>query len=201
MQLIVITLPHFFEGEAEAMCLLFDAGLNVLHLRKPRCNENELLTLLNQIPASFHNRIVLHEPFACINQFRLKGIHLNSRNKNIPEGFTGSISRSCHSLDEIAVNKPSDYVFLSPIFDSISKEGYSSNFTGSELREACRNGIITSRVIGLGGIDENTIPHITEMGFGGVAVLGGIWKNYATTLDKDKLLVRFNNLLKCLNSI
>ena len=35
MKLITITVPDFFEGEADAITSLFDAGLEILHLRKP----------------------------------------------------------------------------------------------------------------------------------------------------------------------
>lgn len=35
MKLITITQPAFFEGEAEAITSLFDAGLEILHLRNP----------------------------------------------------------------------------------------------------------------------------------------------------------------------
>lgn len=196
MQLIVITLPYFFEREAHALRLLFDAGLETLHLRKPGSSEKELLALLGQIPASYHNRIVLHEPFTQINQFHLKGIHLNKRNHEIPEGFTGSISRSCHTLEEVVASKHYNYVFLSPILNSISKEGYGSNFNHSELYQAYQNGIITSQVIALGGMDENTIPYITELGFGGIAVLGGLWGNYAASPNPEALAKRFSRLQK-----
>ena len=33
MKLITITMPDFFEGEADAIASLFDAGLEILHLR------------------------------------------------------------------------------------------------------------------------------------------------------------------------
>ncbi|MDD6809054.1 MAG: thiamine phosphate synthase, partial [Bacteroidales bacterium] len=47
------------------------------------------------------------------------------------------LSVSCHSLEELSAHKAKfDYLFLSPIFDSISKKGYSGRFTREQLLEA-----------------------------------------------------------------
>ena len=102
--------------------------------------------IMPAIPAEYHSRIVLHEHFELTTGYRLAGIHLNSRNNTLPEGFAGSISRSCHSLQEVQDNKQLDYVFLSPIFQSISKEGYGNGFPMERLREAAASGIINEKV-------------------------------------------------------
>ena len=86
------------------------------------------------------------------------------------------LSVSCHSLEELSAHKAKfDYLFLSPIFDSISKKGYSGRFTREELLEARDNGLIDKKIIALGGITAGNIPIIRELGFGGVAVLGSVW--------------------------
>ena len=83
---------------------------------------------------------------------------------------------SCHSLEELSAHKAKfDYLFLSPIFDSISKKGYSGRFTREQLLEARDNGLIDKKIIALGGITAGNIPIIRELGFGGVAVLGSVW--------------------------
>ena len=43
------------------------------------------------------------------------------------------MSRSCHSIDELRKCIGLAYATLSPIFDSISKQGYHSAFTGETL--------------------------------------------------------------------
>ena len=54
--------------------------------------------------------------------------------------------RSCHSLEEVAKYKATcDYVFLSPIYDSISKEGYPSAYTTDSLQKARQAGIIDAK--------------------------------------------------------
>lgn len=110
-------------------------------------------------------------------KYHLHGIHLNRRNHQIPANFTGSISRSCHSLDEVreALAFHYDYVFLSPIYDSISKQGYCHAFTSEQLTEAAKEGIINERVFALGGITEANIPQLEAWHFGGAAMLGNVW--------------------------
>ena len=86
------------------------------------------------------------------------------------------LSVSCHSLEELSAHKAKfDYLFLSPIFDSISKKGYSGRFTREQLLEARDNGLIDKKIIALGGITAGNIPIIRDLGFGGVAVLGSVW--------------------------
>ena len=85
---------------------------------------------------------------------------------------------SCHTLEEVHLNKlQSDYVFLSPIFDSISKQGYKAAFTEYILRCAHRDGIIDDKVVALGGITPANARKAMTLGFGGVAVLGDIWQS------------------------
>ena len=169
MKLITITQPAFFEGEAEAITSLFDAGLEILHLRKPGASSEYL------------KRIVTHEHFQLASFRNLKGIHLNGRNPTAPAGFTGHISRSCHSLEEVAKYKATcDYVFLSPIYDSISKEGYPSAYTTDSLQKARQAGIIDAKVMALGGVTAAHFPEISSLGFGGAVLLGDIWKRTGT---------------------
>ena len=68
-----------------------------------------------------------------------------------------------------------DYVFMSPIYDSISKVNYYSTYTAEELREAQRAKIIDSKVMALGGINEDNLLEIKDFGFGGAVVLGDLW--------------------------
>ncbi|RRD88630.1 thiamine phosphate synthase [Bacteroides heparinolyticus] len=177
MKLIVITRPRFFEGEAAIITALFENGLEILHLRKPEASAGELDCFLQQLPDEYMSRIVTHEHFQMVSVFNLKGIHLNGRNKHAPTGYSGHISCSCHSFDEVSQRKRlCDYVFLSPVYDSISKEGYTSAYPYDSLLKACQAGIIDEKVIALGGVGIQHLPEIHSLGFGGVAVLGDVWK-------------------------
>ena len=56
------------------------------------------------------------------------GIHLNARNPKEPHDYAGHVSCSCHSVEEVKNKKHFyDYVFMSPIYDSISKVNYYSH--------------------------------------------------------------------------
>ena len=84
-----------------------------------------------------------------------------------------------------------DYVFLSPVFDSISKQGYAAEYTPEQIRQAAKDGIIDKRVIALGGIDEDNILQVKDYGFGGAAILGGLWNKF--DLDHD---YNYQNLIE-----
>lgn len=176
--IIVITLPEFFEGEAERIVQFLEGDVDLVHIRKPGAKSEQIEELLLKIPYKLRNRLILHDHFELAIKYRLRGIHLNSRNNEITKGWKGAVSRSCHSIAELAEckKKSYDYLSLSPIFDSISKEGYKSAFTREQLEEARQKGIIDSRVVALGGVTFDKIGLITEMGFGGAMILGDAWK-------------------------
>lgn len=179
MKLAVITTPAFFGGEEELVRRLFDSGLERLHLRKPGATREELARFLDSLRASDRARIVLHDHFRLCLRYGCAGVHLNSRNPSLPAELEGvSVSRSCHSLEELGTWKEScNYLFLSPIYDSISKEGYGSAFPREELEKARESGLLDSRVYALGGVSLEHIDELRGLGFGGVAVLGALWQS------------------------
>ena len=179
MKLILITPPYFFTEEDQIITALFQEGLDYLHLRKPDTEAIYSERLLSLIPEQYHKQIVIHDHFYLQEEFKLMGIHLNHRNPEIPQNYKGHISCSCHSIDEVKRRKNlCNYVFLSPIFDSISKAGYHSGFSGNELFQAAKAGIIDRKVIALGGITTDNLWQIKELGFGGAALLGNIWNQF-----------------------
>lgn len=101
MKWITITSPEFLSGEAIFIDKLFSQGLDLLHLRKPEASLEAYKRLLLQIPKHWYSRIVLHEHFALAEKFGLHGIHLNRRCSQVPDSFRGSISCSCHTLEEV----------------------------------------------------------------------------------------------------
>lgn len=195
MKWIIITSPEFLSGEAIFIDKLFSQGLDLLHLRKPEASLEAYKRLLLQIPKHWYSRIVLHEHFALAEKFGLHGIHLNRRCSQVPDSFRGSISCSCHTLEEVKKQKASkDYVFLSPIFDSISKVGYHAAFSPTLLKQAAVENVIDEKVIALGGITAKNIPLVKEWHFGGVALLGDIWKRMSDP-QVDEYLKHIRTLL------
>ena len=180
MEWIVITSPGFLRGEADFIDRLFGHGLDRLHLRKPGADIGECRRLLDGISREWLPRIVVHDNFGLCREYGLGGVHLNGRNPMAPPNHEGSVSRSCHSLEEISRYKGEcDYLTLSPIFNSISKQGYMAAFGPGQLAAARDSGLIDSRVIALGGVTLENIPRVKELGFGGVAILGDVWQRMA----------------------
>lgn len=200
MKLIIITKPNFFIEEDQIITALFEEGLDMLHLRKPNAPQTYMERLLTLIPEQYHKKIITHEHFHLKNEFKLAGIHLNARHPHKPENYTGHISMSCHSIEEVKQQKGfHDYLFLSPVFDSISKENYRSAFMPEELRQAAKNGIIDKRVMALGGICSDNILQVKDYGFGGAVILGDLWNRFDACRDRDyQEIIKHFNKLKCL---
>ena len=199
-QLLAITRPDLFPGEASLLTRLFEQGLARLHLRKPGAGRAALESLLRAIPPEFYPRIALHDHFGLAEAYALGGVHLNSRNPAPPPGWGGRVSRSCHSLEELTRYASLDYLFLSPIFPSLSKQGYAPILSDSQLKTATELGIITEKVVALGGISEDTLPCLRHWGFGGAAVLGALWGTEGVP-TWEQVRKNFQTLSRILNDI
>lgn len=177
MKWIVITQPDFIPGEVLFIDKLFSHGLDLLHLRKPESDIRDCKRLLDKISPEWLPKIVVHDYFELCSEYGLGGVHLNGRNPMPPQGHKGTLSRSCHSLEEIETYMTCcDYLTLSPIFNSVSKQGYMAAFTADQLLAAKSKGLINQKVVALGGVTLQNIPQVKDFGFGGVAVLGDVWQ-------------------------
>lgn len=169
--LIAITPEEPVNCESRKIDALLMAGWHRVHLRHPQLSRQEMHDILNQIAPEFHSRIVLHSHFDLAYEFNIGGLHLNHRHPTPPDGYTGRISRSCHSIDEINRCGDMAYVTLSPIFDSISKTGYASAFSADALKAIDGCG---TDVIALGGVTPEQTKHLKKYNFKGYAMLGAI---------------------------
>ena len=182
---LVITSPSFIPDEASFLHRLFVHGVDIVHLRKPGATAEECARLLDDLTSDDRRRIVIHDFFELTEPYGLKGIHLNARRSTVPDGYERHVSRSCHSLEEVKRYKDAcDYVFLSPIFDSVSKQGYASAFTDATLCQASCDGIIDHKVVALGGVTPDKIDYLQQLNFGGVAMLGCV--NCLATLPESR---------------
>lgn len=174
---------------------LFEHGLELLHVRKPNASELEMGELLSAIDPKFMDRVALHDHFALAERFGVGGLHLNSRNSVLPEGWGGRVSRSCHSFDELSSAKGElDYCFLSPIFDSVSKIGYKMAFTEADLRQKRAEGLIDEKVFALSGVTLENVQVVESLGFGGCAVLGYLWQHKSEPKKMIDLFVKLKDL-------
>lgn len=197
MRLIVITPETPVTAEAEAIMTMLDRGVERVHLRHPRLSADDVAAIIGKIDAQYRYRLSLsdfHELASCYGC----GIHLNGRNPRAPEGFDGTVSRSCHSVAEATTAAPmTDYRFISPVFNSISKQGYTAAFTPGELRRAFDDGLLDGDTFALGGVSADNIGRLRDTGFSGAAVLGAAWGDGSSL---ENISQRINRLLQCCNS-
>lgn len=76
-------------------------------------------------------------------------------------------------------------MFLNPVFNSISKAGYTGFADASFILQKSVN---QPEVIALGGIDATNIHQLKTMNFDGAAVLGSIWQNPEKAVFNFKVL-------------
>lgn len=178
MRIIAITLPHAIDNEVATIRRLLAGGIDVIHLRKPEAGVEYCRHIVGQLSPAQRSKIVIHDYYELYADYALRGVHLNRNITHLPDSYHGSRTRSCHTFEEVVRYKDEcNYLFLSPIFDSISKSGYQSGFTHDELLEAAREGIIDERVIALGGVTPNKITYLESLHFGGVAMSGALFCN------------------------
>lgn len=179
--IILIAPEEDIAHEIEILHQLFEEGLECYHLRKPFKNHEEHVSYLNKIDKKYHNRIVVHNFHELINEFNLKGIHFQEQKriehidnpgqyfKNL-EMYGKTISSSFHELIDIEnCYFEFDYHLLSPVFTSISKEGYEGR--GFDVNP------IDKTIIGMGGATVENIASFKTLGYKGVGVLGGVWNS------------------------
>ena len=179
--IIGITPSAIIPDEPTRIVSFLSSGkVSFMHIRHPEADKEEISRLLTQIPAKYLSCITLHDHFDLAKQFQIGGLHLNSRNPDVPyfsEERNFRISRSCHNLREISEYSSFDYVTLSPIFDSISKQGYPTSFPEEKLPElSAFLKESTVPVIALGGITPARFPLLRQLGFKGAAMLGALWQ-------------------------
>jgi thiamine-phosphate pyrophosphorylase len=181
--IIVISSPVSLPGEHKIIRRLFGEGLGIFHIRKKEYSEHEMRIFIESISQEHFPKIVLHSHYHLVEEYGLRGIHT-------PIGFKGNVisgktvSISFHSLEEIQkTGKYFDYGFLSPVFESISKDGYQSNFNLNEIKQFLSNR--TEKIVALGGIDEDKTEITKGLGFSGIALLGAIWQS-TNPLEKYK---------------
>ena len=192
---ILITLPRILKNEAETLAALCGAGVSVLHIRKPEASEPEIEELLKTLQAlgADMSRLTIHynEPLA--RKYGLGGVHL--RIEELLAGAGEGLRRSCsaHGWTEAErAATDADYVFLSPLFDSISKPGYRSAIDPAEAAERLRRR--KGRIVALGGIRPANIARVRRIGFDGAAVLGAAWSADEKAVNTERTLKNYHIL-------
>ncbi|WP_299247892.1 thiamine phosphate synthase [uncultured Lacinutrix sp.] len=193
--IVVIAPENDIPNEIEILNQLFQEGLEYYHLRKPDKDYQAHCEYLNKIDKQYHNKIVVHYHHELVNDFNLKGIHFQEQKRidNIDNPgryfknlnlFGKTISSSFHEPKDLEdCYFEFDYHLLSPVFSSISKEGY--NGRGFNVNA------IDKTIIGMGGVTVDNLPAFDTLGYNGVGVLGGIWKSDTPVAVFKKMKLHF----------
>ena len=187
MKLFLLSPPHLVADEVPLVNEMLALGLARFHVRKPTWSRAEMAAYVAGIPARHHARLVLHSHPSLVAEWGLGGMHLTASSRAAlatrPRLHPGqTLSTSFHTLAEITHHRrPYDYVFLSPIFDSLSKEQYPSAFDLHEvsavLGQLPGRAAYVPQVIALGGIEGHRLAAVRQAGFAGAAVLGAVWQS------------------------
>lgn len=190
MSLKLLVLSSAKDDPSEPMFIsqFLEHGLDVFHLRKPDFSAKKIEDYIQQIPRRFWGNIVIHSHFHLAKKYNLLGIHPGKskrrswwfRNIRLPllRFFNPrlQITTSFYHLSSLYEEKfPYDYVFLSPIFDSISKSGYQSGFSHYNLPAAINKS--QYKVMALGGIELDKLEFVKKCHFAGVVLSGVLWQN------------------------
>ncbi len=206
MKLIVISTSGIMENEANIVTKLFEAGLENFHLRKHKISTRKTKEFISAIPAHFHNRIIIHSHHNLARQFNLKGIHLTKTHKKRklrtwiilkliklknPNIIISTSYDTIGKLFEHNKDYKYDYVFLSPIFESITSK-FQGGYTHYSLKSALSK--TPYNVVARGGVDITAIEKAYEIGFVGLAFYNSIWKRKNPLAEFNAIVERFQEL-------
>ena len=196
MKLAIMTKSTFFVEEDKILATLFEAGLDNLHLYKPGSSPIYSERLLSLLPDTAYDKITVHEHFYLKDEYRLAGIHIDTPDERPPFGYKGRISATCRDISKLKdMKRKFTYVFLANVFNyGDTKPTLNMN----ELEEAARHGLIDKHVFALGGINDNNIQTIKDLGFGGVVICEDLWKKFDIHNQRDykELISHFERLKK-----
>jgi thiamine-phosphate pyrophosphorylase len=203
MKLFVITPSTDVPDEQTLVTKMFESGLTTLHLRKPKYSTHQMTEYIKEIPAHFHNRIVIHSHHKLALKFDLKGIHLSSTHLTKKWNYFFvrlrlklkfnkiSKSRSYSRLQQIykPEDQDFDYYFVGTMYNNMTGEFY-SGFYEAGIVAAIKNS--RKKLIARGGTSPKVVAKTANYGFYGIAFNSYIWnadspyENFLKVLDEFK---------------
>lgn len=135
-----------------------------LHWRKKGpCTEDEK-KVLNAGLSHFKDRWVWHGNEEDAKQLGFSRYHASK----------SPYSQSVHNWEEWKSFPSCEYRLCSPVFDSISKQGYTANSGMQQIPDWVK--AKPELKIALGGITPSNAKMALSMGYDGLAVLGAVWE-------------------------
>lgn len=204
MQLILLSPSEKKDSEISLLVNMFEQGLLTYHLRKTKFSTRELKRFITEIPKKYHHRIVLHTHHELAVKFNLKGVYISRAHKKRKVRTWWrmkwlkfrkndlQVSATFKNIEDIISHSSHfDYVFLSPVFDSISGN-FQSGFSEYNLKPAVQRS--KYKVIARGGVSTDTINKANELGFAGLAFYSVIWKSKNPLQEFLKIKEKFKEL-------
>jgi thiamine-phosphate pyrophosphorylase len=177
--IIVITPEEMMKNETGLINELFQKGLDLLHVRKPFINLEEMTDFIQSINSEFHHQLVLHGHYDLAKDFNISRFHfreIDRQNELYKSFLDKTISTSVHNIESFnQLSEDWEYAFISPVFPSISKKRYGENST--ILNDIKKRDNPNVKLIALGGINEKNITEVFDNDVDGVALLGAIWES------------------------
>ena len=177
----IVTSPERIHEEAGYLNGLLIAGADVLLLRKPGWPEREYAALLDQLHD--HSRVMITGHPALLQQYPVMGLHVSEAARpgfDTAAAHAGVLSTSIHV--PVSPGEQWRYLLLGPVFDSISKAGYTGR--GHLFAD------IPPNSIAIGGVQADNIHAVKSKGFRGAALLGAIWNNPSMAVQNLKNIRR-----------
>lgn len=188
MKLVIFSTSDRSLSEAKEVTQMFEEGLKAFHIKKIGFEKHEMEEYLKCIPSQYHKYITLHSNHKLRKSFKVGGLHIsrthrkkkyNSKWKLFKlKTFTRKLhfTRTFSKLSSLSANKTKyDYVFLSPVYEGISKLGHAGNFGNRSMSKFIQ--LSNSPVYALGGLTIDKFEECHSVGFHGVGLLGYVWNN------------------------
>ena len=186
----IITHGSYIPDETKIWEQLLNEGADSILLRKPGWLEADYASLLSGADPACYSKLMIADHATLCERYGLQGLHFGEAtranitgeqlNKWQQKGWL--LSTSIHSVDTLHVASNNwNQLLLSPVFDSISKQGYRAAFEESFRLNKDR---FKGNVLALGGINYITAGKARDMQFDGIALLGAIWGNPENALSE-----------------
>ena len=201
MKLVVITPSKRLDTEIACVIQMFEAGLETLHVRKNHFSTKELEEYIKEIPAHFHDRIIIHSHHKLALKYNLKGFHFTEthfkkkfklwwntkmiyiRKPKLTKSISYKRVEQLYLEDKVRT----DYCFLGTMFHNVSGELYSGFYPEVVDAALQKSG---KKIYARGGINEKSVELAYKLGFHGIALYGHLWKS-DTPFQKYINFIRF----------
>lgn len=197
MKIFLISDEADHPREVELAKAALSLGVESYHLRKPHWGARKIRAYLNQFDFQQRQRIAVHTQSELLFEIQIARVHLKSHQVSLKQKFQTIrnpevFSHSVHSLVEVSeCYGDFDYLFMSPVFPSISKPGHIPMWSHAEFKSLVQGLKVSpqdkelsllkkfrpTQFVALGGVSHENISQVKDLGFEGVAILGSFWRS------------------------